>query len=98
MDADWITVGLLSVWLGFAVALQVRTQIAADADLTARGAGARHIAARLIYFVVGIAGMLGLAALIGSVQAFRGAAFPLGFGVGVAAFVVATRLAAGKRR
>lgn len=56
----------------------------------------RHLAARLIYILVGLGGMLGLASLIGDVQAFRGAAFPVGFALGVAAFLVAVRLTAKK--
>lgn len=96
MSDEVITVSLVSLWMGFAVALQVRTQARTDAQRLGRSGG-RFIAARLIYFIVGIAGVLGIASLIGDMQAFRGAAFPVSFGLGIAAFVVATWLGGAKR-
>lgn len=91
VSGDVLTVSLVSLWMGFAVALQVRTQTRADAQQQGK-VGGRFVVARLIYFVVGIAGMLGIASLIGDFQAFRGAAFPVSFGLGVAAFLVASKL------
>lgn len=85
-------VGLLSMWMGFAVALQVRTQTWADEKQRGRVVEGRHLAARLIYILVGLGGMLGLASLIGDVPAFRGSAFPVGFALGIALFLLAVRL------
>lgn len=47
--------------MGFAVALQVRMQTRADEEQRGRVANGRHLAARLIYILVGLGGMLGLA-------------------------------------
>ncbi|MFP8833391.1 hypothetical protein ACLIJR_03880 [Hydrogenophaga sp. XSHU_21] len=91
MSGDVLTVSLVSLWMGFAVALQIRTQTRTDAQQQGK-IGSRFIMARFINFIVGIAGMLGIASLIGDFQAFRGATFPLSFGLGIAAFVVANRL------
>jgi hypothetical protein len=97
MSGDAITVSLVSLWMGFAVALQIQVQTRADAQARQQGQfGWRFIVARLIYSVIGIAGMLGVASLMGSFQAFRGAVFTVSFGLGIAAFVVTAKLGEAK--
>ena len=83
---DTIAVALLSVWIGFAAALQVRIQTKIDNRATLGGFGKKRLVGRLIFMAVGIGGMLGVASLIGSVEQFRGPAFPIGCAAGVAAY------------
>ena len=88
---DSISVALLSTWIGFAVALQVRSQRKMDDRVAVEGVERKRLVGRLIFMAVGIGGMLGVASLIGSVEQFRGPAFPLGCAAGVAAYWVASK-------
>lgn len=91
----------LSIWMGFAISLQVRTQIEQDKNISERGASATQVLARLIYFVVGLVGVLGMAGLIGRASEFKGPVFPLGFVAGVLLFLLTVFLrtkAVGARR
>ncbi len=87
-----VEVALLSLWIGFAVALQVTTHARTDEAPTSEGLHKKRLLGRLVYMIVGLAGMLGVASLIGSVEQFQGPAFPLGCAAGVATYWAATKL------
>lgn len=87
-----LEVALLSVWIGFVVALQVRTHAKADKAAASDGLQKKRLLGRLVHMIVGLGGMLGVASLIGSVEHFQGPAFPLGCAAGVATYWAASKL------
>jgi len=95
MSDDQILGTALSMWMGFAAALQVHTQMAQDKVLSGTLRRMPLVVARLIYFGTGLAGALGFSWLIGHVIEFSGAVFPVGFITGVVLFVL-TRVLSGK--
>lgn len=85
----WVAI---SVWMGFSFSLQVRTQTQQDRNILTGDGRARRVLARLIYFIVGLAGVLGMAGLIGNIPALKGPVFPLGFISGVLLFLLTVLL------
>jgi hypothetical protein len=88
--------GLVSLWLGFAVAHQVSFHAAIDAKHPG-GGNWRFWVGRIIFASTALAGMLGLTALIASRNGFANPAFTIGLVAGVLLFLVARKLLAEKQ-
>lgn len=100
MFDDQILGTLFSIWMGFALALQLRTTIEQNnvlKKLYGQPERGRFLLVLLIYSGVGLAGAFGFAWLIGHVSQFKDPAFPVGLIVGLSLFIVTIFLTNGNK-
>jgi tetrahydromethanopterin S-methyltransferase subunit E len=91
MSNDQILGTLLSIWMGFAIALQLHITIAKNKalmELSGQPEKSRLVFIQLIYSVTGLVGAFGFAWLIGHVPQFQGFVFPGGLFSGIALFLL----------